>query len=87
MLELTRSLARRAGPHAIAVNCVVPGLIDTPMTEVLDASLKRELAERSPLRRNGIAKDVAAVIVMLASEGAGFVTGAHLDVNGGLVMT
>jgi len=86
VLGLTRHLAHAGGPHGITANCVCPGIIETPMTAILDSDNKRATAARTPLGRNGEAADVAAVIVMLASEGAGFVTGAHLDVNGGLVM-
>ena len=87
VLGLTRSLAHAAGPHGVTVNCVNPGIIETPMTRAMDGELKRMIAARTPLRRNGTPDDVAAVIVMLCSEAAGFVTGAHLDVNGGLAMT
>jgi len=87
VLGLTRSLAHVAGPHGVTVNCVHPGIIETPMTEAIDAQVKRDTALRTPLRRNGTPQDVADVIVMLCSEGAGFVTGAHLDVNGGLAMS
>jgi 3-oxoacyl-[acyl-carrier protein] reductase len=87
VLGLTRSLANAAGPQGITVNCVCPGIIETPMTEKIDSETKRATAARTPMRRNGTAQDVAAVVVMLASEGAGFITGAHIDVNGGLHMT
>jgi 3-oxoacyl-[acyl-carrier protein] reductase len=87
VLGLTRHLAHAGGPHGITANCLCPGIIETPMTAVLDEEHKRETAARTPVRRNGTAEDVAAVAVMLASEGAAFVTGAHLDVNGGLVMS
>ncbi len=87
VLGLTRSLAHAAGPHGITVNCLCPGIVDTPMTAVIDPESKRATTERTPLRRTGTPEEVAAIVVMLASEGASFVTGAHLDVNGGLVMT
>ncbi|WP_283136518.1 SDR family NAD(P)-dependent oxidoreductase [Rhizohabitans arisaemae] len=87
VLGLTRSLAGAAGPHGITVNCVCPGIIETPMTAAIDEETKRATAARTPMRRNGTPEDVAAVVVMLASTGAGFVTGAHIDVNGGLHMT
>ncbi len=87
IIGLTRSLAHTGGPLGVTVNCVNPGIIETQMTSVIDAATKKELAARTPLRRNGRPEDVAAVVVMLASEGAGFVTGAHVDVNGGLAMT
>ena len=87
VLGLTRSLASAAGPHGITVNCLCPGIIETPMTAVLDPAGKRATAARTPLRRTGGPEEVAAVVAMLCAESAGFVTGAHLDVNGGLVMT
>ncbi len=87
IIGLTRSLAHTGGPLGVTVNCVNPGIIDTQMTSVIDAATKAQFAARTPLRRNGRPEDVAAVVVMLASEGAAFVTGAHLDVNGGLAMT
>lgn len=87
VLGLTRSLAVAAGPDGVTVNCLCPGIIETPMTAVIDPESKRETIARTPLRRTGTPEEVAAVVVMLCSEGAGFVTGVHLDVNGGLVMT
>lgn len=87
VVGLTRSLAHAGGPLGVTVNCVSPGVIDTPMTSVMDAATKADLAARTPLGRTGRPEDVAPVVVMLASAGARFVTGAHLDVNGGLVMT
>jgi 3-oxoacyl-[acyl-carrier protein] reductase len=87
VVGLTRHFAHVGGPQGITANCLCPGMIETPMTATLDEEHKRETAARTPVRRNGSAEDVAAVVVMLASEGAGFVSGAHLDVNGGLVMS
>jgi 3-oxoacyl-[acyl-carrier protein] reductase len=87
VIGLTRSLAIAAGPDGITVNCLCPGIIETPMTAVIDPDSKRETIARTPLRRAGTPEDVAAIVAMLCSERAGFVTGAHLDVNGGLVMT
>lgn len=87
VIGLTRSLAVAAGPDGITVNCLCPGIIETPMTAVIDPDSKRETIARTPLRRIGAPEDVAAVVVMLCAEGAGYVTGAHLDVNGGLAMT
>jgi 3-oxoacyl-[acyl-carrier protein] reductase len=82
IMGLTRSLANHFGPHGITVNCVNPGTIETPMT----ANVERDaLAARTPLRRNGLPEDVADMIVVLSSERSGFVTGAHLSINGGLV--
>ena len=82
----TKSLARQAGPLGIRVNCVNPGFIDTPMTETWEEAIRREVVSRTPLGRAGTAEDVAAAVVWLASDQAGFVHGSHLDVNGGLHM-
>jgi 3-oxoacyl-[acyl-carrier protein] reductase len=87
IVGLTRSLVHSGGPYGVTANCVHPGIIESPMTAVLDRDLMRGAAERTPLKRNGTPQDVAAVIVMLCSEGAGFVTGARIDVNGGAVMS
>lgn len=86
ILGLTRSLAQKAGPHGITVNCVAPGVIDTPMTEVMGADVKRDVVSRVPVGRTGNADDVAFFVAMLAAEGAGYLSGTHLDVNGGLHM-
>jgi 3-oxoacyl-[acyl-carrier protein] reductase len=86
VMGLTRSLAHAGGPDGVTANCVHPGIIDTPMTAVLDDATRRAAADRTALRRTGTPEEVAAVIVMLASDAASFVTGAHLSVNGGLLM-
>lgn len=83
---LTKSLARFAGPHGITVNTVNPGIIATPMTAVLSEEQRAALVERTPLGRVGTAEEVAAVVVFLASDGASYIHGAHVDVNGGLLM-
>ena len=86
VIGLTKSLARFAGPHGITVNTVNPGIIETPMTAVLLEEQRAALVERTPLGRIGTAEEVAAVVVFLASAGASYVHGAHVDVNGGILM-
>lgn len=86
VMGLTRALAKYAGPKGITVNSIVPGLIDTPMTAWFSSEDRATAAAQTPVRRNGSPDDVAAVVVMLASEGLAFVTGSHINVNGGLVM-
>lgn len=86
VMGLTRSLAKHGGPQGVTVNCVNPGLIETPMTGEIDSGPLAKVAASTPLGRNGTAQDVAYVIAMLCTEGAGFVTGCHVNVNGGLVM-
>jgi 3-oxoacyl-[acyl-carrier protein] reductase len=70
----------------ITVNAVAPGFIATPMTDPLPDKVKEELKSRIPLGRFGAESDVAAAIVFLASEEAGYITGHVLDVNGGMHM-
>jgi len=83
---LTKSIARFAGPHGITANCVNPGIIDTPMIAAWPRELLERTVAQTPLGRVGKPEEVAAIVVMLASDGAGFVHGAHIDVNGGLFM-
>jgi len=65
---------------------VAPGFIETPMTDVLSEKVKEELKTRIPLGRMGSPRDVAAAIVFLASDEAGYITGHTLDVNGGMYL-
>ena len=83
---LTKSIARFAGPHGITANCINPGLIDTPMIAAWPPEVRERVVAQTPLGRVGRPEEVAAVVVMLASAGASFVHGAHIDVNGGLFM-
>ena len=83
---LTKSIARFAGPHGITANCVNPGIIDTPMIAAWPREVLERTVAQTPLGRVGKPEEVAAIVVMLASDGAGFVHGAHIDVNGGLFM-
>jgi 3-oxoacyl-[acyl-carrier protein] reductase len=68
------------------VNAVAPGFVVSPMTDPLPQNVKDALLARIPLARMGCDAEVAAAIVFLASEEAGYITGAVLDVNGGLRM-
>jgi 3-oxoacyl-[acyl-carrier protein] reductase len=83
---LTKSIARFAGPHGITANCVNPGIIDTPMVAAWPREVLERTVAQTPLGRVGKPEEVAAIVVMLASDGAAFVHGAHIDVNGGLFM-
>jgi 3-oxoacyl-[acyl-carrier protein] reductase len=68
------------------VNCVAPGFIDTAMTQALDEKQRAALLGRIPAGRLGAGADVAAAVVFLASEEAGWMTGQTLHVNGGMAM-
>jgi 3-oxoacyl-[acyl-carrier protein] reductase len=78
----SRSLARELGSRGVTVNCVSPGLIDTPMSAgTFDAAL---VARMIPLQRMGTPDDVAGVVGFLASDAAGYITGQVVPVNGGM---
>ncbi|HEV3073079.1 MAG TPA: SDR family NAD(P)-dependent oxidoreductase [Thermoanaerobaculia bacterium] len=87
LLGLTRAAAKELGPHGITVNAVCPGLIDTELTR--EHATPEELAVHArsfPVPRLGTAAEVAELISFLASEKAGYITGAAIDINGGDLM-
>jgi meso-butanediol dehydrogenase / (S,S)-butanediol dehydrogenase / diacetyl reductase len=92
VLQLTRGLAVDLAPRRIRANCVCPGIIDTPFTQLwLDRSedpdaLAAEYAAVAPLNRMGTAREIANCILFLASDEASFVTGAALVADGGTVI-
>ena len=86
LIGLTKALAKEEGPSGITVNCVAPGVIDTDMMAVFTAEDKAALAEETPVGRLGSADEVAQLLVFLAGESAGYITGQVFGVNGGLVI-
>ena len=86
LIGLTRALAVEVASRNITVNAIAPGFIVSPMTDPLAQDVKDALLDRVPLGRMGTDAEVAAAIVFLASEEAGYITGTVLDVNGGLRM-
>jgi 3-oxoacyl-[acyl-carrier protein] reductase len=86
LIGLTKAIAIEIASRNITVNAVAPGFIETPMTDALADKVKEELKTRIPLGRMGSARDVAAAIVFLASDEAGYITGHVLDVNGGMYL-
>ncbi|MCI8211601.1 beta-ketoacyl-ACP reductase [Pseudomonas sp. S25] len=82
----SRALAREVGSRAVTVNSVTPGFIDTDMTRELPQAQRDSLTAQIPLGRLGQAEEIAHVVAFLASEGAGYVTGATIPVNGGMYM-
>ena len=85
LIGFTKALAKEVGPSGITVNAVSPGVIDTDMNNRLSAEDKAALAEETPLGRLGLADEVASAVLFLVSEGAGFITGQILGVNGGFI--
>jgi 3-oxoacyl-[acyl-carrier protein] reductase len=86
LIGLTKSLAQEIASRNITVNAIAPGFIDTDMTAALSDQLKQNMLAHIPLKRFGKPEDVAAAVKFLASEEAGYITGAVLNVNGGMYM-
>jgi NAD(P)-dependent dehydrogenase (short-subunit alcohol dehydrogenase family) len=87
LLGLTRAAAKELGHYGITVNAVCPGMIDTELTrESADDDVLDRLAKSFPVPRLGTALEVADLFCFAASESAGYITGASLDINGGDLM-
>ena len=86
VIALTKSLAKELGPSGIRCNCVCPGFIETAMTDNLTEADCAMLVESTALGRTGVPEDIAPLVVFLAGEGAGFITGQCIGVDGGLVI-
>ena len=86
MIGMTKALAAEVAARGITVNCVAPGFITTAMTDALDDKQKQRVIGAIPSARLGAPGDVAASVVFLASEEAGYITGQTLHVNGGMAM-
>ncbi len=86
LVGMTKALAQEVASRGITVNAVSPGFIATPMTDKLSEQQRGKLTEAIPLGRLGRPDDVAAAVAYLASDEAGWVTGATLHVNGGMAM-
>jgi 3-oxoacyl-[acyl-carrier protein] reductase len=86
LIGLTKALAQEVASRGITVNLIAPGFIATPMTDALNGAQRASLQEKIPLGRLGAPADIAASVVYLASEEAGWITGATLHINGGMAM-
>jgi 3-oxoacyl-[acyl-carrier protein] reductase len=86
IIGFTKALAREVASRNITVNAVAPGFIDTAMTRALSDEVRRQMLALIPLQRMGTGADVAAGVLFLASEEAGYITGHVLNINGGLYM-
>ena len=86
VIGLTKSLAQELAARSVTVNAVAPGFIATPMTDVLNDKQKESILRRVPAGKLGSPEDIAAAVLYLASEEAGYVTGQTLHVNGGMAM-
>jgi 3-oxoacyl-[acyl-carrier protein] reductase len=86
LIGFTKSLAREIASRGVTANVVAPGFVESPMTAVLDEKQNTSILSHIPLGRIGSDVDVAHAVAFLASEGAGYITGHTLDVNGGMYM-
>lgn len=86
LIGLTKSLAQELASRSITVNAITPGFIATDMTSVLTDEQKEKMMGLIPLKRFGQAEDIAHAVTFLASDGASYVTGHVLKVNGGMYM-
>lgn len=86
LVGLTRSLARELGSRSITANVVAPGFVTTDMTDVLTDDQKSTIKQQVPLGRYAAPDEIASAVTWLASDGAGYVTGAVIPVDGGLGM-
>jgi 3-oxoacyl-[acyl-carrier protein] reductase len=86
MIGFTKSLAQEIAPRSVTVNCIAPGMIESPMTDALTEQQRTAILSRIPAGHLGSGADVAAACVYLASDEAAYVTGQTLHVNGGMAM-
>ena len=86
LIGMSKALAQELASRGITVNCVAPGFIVSAMTDALPQAQKDALTTRIPAGRLGAGEDIAAAVVYLASDEAGYVTGQTLHVNGGMAM-
>jgi len=86
MIGMSKSLAAEVATRNITVNCIAPGFIESPMTDVLNEKQKEAILSTIPAARLGSGDDIAAALVYLASREAGYITGQTLHVNGGMAM-
>ena len=86
MIGYSKSLAAEVAGRGLTVNVVAPGFIETPMTDVLSDDQKQNLLRNVPAGRLGQAAEIAAAVAFLASDEAGYITGATMHINGGMAM-
>ncbi|MDE0639131.1 3-oxoacyl-[acyl-carrier-protein] reductase [Bacillus sp. CNPSo 3703] len=87
VIGLTKTTAKELASRHITVNAVAPGFISTDMTDKLDENVQTEMLKQIPLARFGAPEDISNVVVFLASEGADYITGQTIQVDGGMVMS
>lgn len=86
IMGFTKTVAREVAPRGVTINCVAPGFIDTEMTAILPEKIKEALKGQIPMGKMGRPEDVAEAVCWLCSEGAAYITGQTIHVNGGMYM-
>ncbi len=86
MIGMSKSIAMEVATRGITVNCIAPGFIETPMTDVLTDDQKNKILSGIPMGKMGQAEDIANSIVFIASKEASYITGQTIHVNGGMLM-
>lgn len=86
IIAFSKALALEIGSRGITVNCVAPGYVDTPMTQVLSEKAREAIMAKIALRRGAAAEDIAGVVAFLAGDEAAYITGQVISVNGGMYM-
>jgi 3-oxoacyl-[acyl-carrier protein] reductase len=86
LVGMARSIAREYGARGITANVVAPGFVETDMTDTLSEELKATYKAQVPLGRYGSTEEIASAVTWLASDGAAYITGAVIPVDGGLGM-
>jgi 3-oxoacyl-[acyl-carrier protein] reductase len=85
LIGFTKAMAREVASRSVTVNAVAPGYVTTGMVEALSEDTRQQIMGRIPMGRFGTATDVAEAVLFLCSEGAGYITGQVLTVDGGLI--
>ena len=86
MIGMSKSIAMEVATRGITVNCIAPGFIETPMTDVLTEDQKNRILSGIPMGRMGEPEDIANSIIFIASKEASYITGQTIHVNGGMLM-
>ena len=86
MIGMTKSMAQEVASRDVTINCVAPGFIESPMTEVLTEQQKNAILAKIPAGKMGSAQDIANAVAFLSSSEASYITGTTIHVNGGMFM-
>jgi len=87
MIGMSKSLAQEVATRSITINCVAPGFIESPMTDILTEGQKKLILNKIPIARMGNASEIASAVAFLASDEASYITGQTIHVNGGMLMS